>query len=84
MSIATMRPAPAATAPSSAESPTPPSPTMPTDWPGETLQVFTIIPTPVITAQPNSAAWVREIASVIFTIERREITAYSEKAETPL
>ncbi len=50
---------------------------------GLTLQVFITVPTPVITAQPNSAAWISERSASIFTMERRETTAYSEKAQTP-
>ncbi len=39
-----------------AERPTPPQPITTTDAPGSTLAVFQTAPTPVVTAQPISAA----------------------------
>jgi len=83
MSSAKIRAAPLAAAPRTAARPTPPNPTTATVWPGRTWQVFITVPTPVITAQPNSAASVRGMSRRIFTIDRREITEYSEKAQTP-
>ena len=51
-----MKPAPASAAPMIADSPTPPSPTTTTDSPGRTRAVSSTAPTPVVTAQPMSAA----------------------------
>ena len=78
------RAAPQATAPSRALRPTPPSPTTATVSPARTFAVFTAAPTPVSTAQPNSAAISCGISASIFTSEWREITACSAKAETPI
>ena len=54
--MATIGYAPAATAPSRAARPTPPSPNTATLSPGRTPAVLKTAPTPVSTAQPNSAA----------------------------
>src|SRR5258708_4960946 len=48
--------APTRFAPISILSPTPPRPTIATELPAGTFAVFTTAPTPVRTAQPNSAA----------------------------
>ena len=75
--MATMRPAPASTAPIRPLRPTPPRPTMATELPGSILPVFTTAPTPVTTAQPNSAATSSGRLLSMTTIEPRSTTAYS-------
>ena len=55
-SIATIRDAPASTAPITHESPTPPRPMTATLAPGGTSAVLRTAPTPVVTQQPISAA----------------------------
>ena len=55
-SIATIRAAPASTAPMTHDSPTPPSPMTATLAPAGTWAVFRTAPTPVVTQQPMSAA----------------------------
>ena len=64
VSTATICRAPASFAPRTALNPTPPRPTTATDWPGSTLAVLTTAPTPVSTAQPNSAASSRGKAGI--------------------
>lgn len=82
--MATTRLAPAATAPRRAARPTLPRPMMATVPPARTRAVFTTAPTPVSTAQPNSAASISGTSGVIFTRERREITADSANTEPPV
>src|SRR5262245_12981875 len=82
-SIATTRDAPAATAPMSDASPTPPRPMTATLAPAGTFAVLTTAPTPVSTAQPNSAAWSSGSSGSILTIDRRDTVAYSANADTP-
>ena len=82
-STAITRDAPAAIAPSTAASPTPPSPTTATDCPARTPAVFTTAPTPVSTAQPNSAASCNGRSRSTLTSDRRETTAWVAKAEQP-
>jgi len=82
-STATTRAAPAAAAPITEDRPTPPSPTTATLWPGLTLAVLATAPTPVITAQPNSAASSSGTDLSMRCTPRRESTACSAKAETP-
>jgi hypothetical protein len=48
-----------------------------------TLAVFSTAPTPVKTAQPNSAASSNGNSGSIFTSDRRDTTAYSANAEQP-
>src|SRR3954465_16015669 len=73
----------AATAPSSAARPTPPSPITATLEPAWTRAVLMTAPTPVITAQPNRAASSSGSSRSIFTSERRDTTEYSANAEQP-
>jgi len=47
------------------------------------LAVLTTEPTPVITAQPKSAACSKKNSGSILTSASCEITAYSAKAATP-
>ena len=54
--MATIRDAPATTAPIKHDSPTPPRPITATDDPTGTLAVLRTAPTPVVTQQPISAA----------------------------
>ena len=56
LAMATIRRAPAATAPSREARPTPPSPITATEEPAGTWAVLNTAPTPVSTAQPNRAA----------------------------
>ena len=78
-----MRLAPAHTAPSTAASPTPPSPITAAVCPIASFAVLTTAPTPVSTAQPNSAASASGSSGSIFTSERRDTVAYSANAEQP-
>jgi hypothetical protein len=82
-SIATISAAPAARAPSSAARPTPPSPKTATLSPICTCAAFTAAPTPVRTAQPNSAAISYGMSLSILTADRAETTTCSANAETP-
>ena len=82
-STATIWRAPASLAPSTTLRPTPPRPTTATDWPGSTLAVLTTAPTPVSTAQPNSAASSSGRSGSILTQDSRAATAWVAKAETP-
>ena len=50
---------------------------MATELPGSILPVFTTAPTPVTTAQPNSAATSSGRLRSITTTEPRSTTAYS-------
>ena len=83
MSSATTWLAPATCAPNSALSPTPPRPTTATRAPGNTCAVLSAAPTPVSTAQPNSAASSNGRLRSIFTTEPRFTTQYSANADTP-
>jgi hypothetical protein len=78
-----IRPAPATIAPSRHDRPTPPSPTTATVSPAFTSAVFTAAPTPVTTAQPNSAASCIGTSAGIFCTELRGTTAYSAKHDSP-
>ena len=51
--------------------------------PAGTCAVLTTAPTPVSTAQPNSAASSNGSSGSILTSERRDTTAYSANAEQP-
>ena len=82
-SAATMMEAPAARAPNRAASPTPPRPTIATDWPAFRPDVLTTAPTPVSTAQPKSAACSKTMSLSMRTSEVRETTACPANAETP-
>jgi hypothetical protein len=82
-SMATTSRAPAATAPRSEQSPTPPNPITATEAPAWTRAVFTTAPTPVSTAQPNRAASSSGSSGSTFTSDRRETVAYSAKPDTP-
>ena len=82
-SMATSVPAPASRAPNSAARPTPPRPNTATLWPVCTSAELTTAPTPVSTAQPNSAATSKGRASGIFTAEWVLTTMCSAKADTP-
>ena len=75
--------APASFAPRTALKPTPPRPTTATDCPGSSFAVLTTAPTPVSTAQPNSAASSSGRSGSIFTHDSRATTAWVAKAETP-
>ena len=75
--MATMRPAPASTAPIRPLRPTPPRPTMATVLPGWIFAVLITAPTPVTTAQPNSAATSSGRVGSMTTTEPRSTTAYS-------
>ena len=66
-----------------AASPTPPRPTTAAVDPMVSFAVLTTAPTPVSTAQPNSAASTKGMSRGTGTSERRETTARSAKAETP-
>ena len=70
--------APASRSPSTTLSPTPPRPKMAVDVPGCTLAVFTTAPTPVMTAQPNSAAISSEYDLSIFISDSGAATVNSE------
>src|SRR5947208_244173 len=83
LSDATMVVAPAATAPSRAARPTPPSPKIATLSPIRTFAACEAAPTPVITAQPNSAAISNGRSGSTRTAERADTTAYSANAEMP-
>src|SRR6266542_4277489 len=67
--------APARTAPRSADNPTPPRPKTTALRPGRSWAVFTTAPTPVSTAQPNSAAISGGSDGSIFTADRADTTA---------
>ena len=81
--MATTCAAPDAKAPRTEDRPTPPSPITAAVWPGCRRAVFTTAPTPVSTAQPNSAASSSGRSGGSLTRERRDTTAYSAKAEQP-
>ncbi len=81
--MATIWRAPAACAPSSADNPTPPRPTIATVAPRGMRALLMAAPTPVSTAQPNRAAMSRGSSGSIFTRVPRETTAYSAKQDTP-
>src|ERR671937_2406851 len=76
-STATIVPAPAATAPSTADSPTPPQPNTATRSPGRTPAVRHTAPTPVVTAQPTIPAIANGTSSAIGTQQRSGTTAAS-------
>ena len=65
--MAMMRSAPAMRAPWITFRPTPPQPNTATDEPGSTFAVLNTAPTPVVTAQPTSAARSSGIFGSIFT-----------------
>ena len=67
----------------SAASPTPPSPTTATLRSGGRSAVLTTAPTPVITAQPNTAADSKLSERSTRTSDSRRTVAYSANAETP-
>ena len=70
--------------PSSAARPTPPRPNTATRLAHPHLRASsTTAPTPVSTAQPNSAAISNGSAGSTFTAERAETTTWSANAETP-
>ena len=56
---------------------------MATDAPSRTCAVLTTAPTPVSTAQPNSAASSSGTLESIFTSECRDSVAYSANTEQP-
>ena len=68
---------------SSAASPTPPRPTTAAEAPCGIAAVLTTAPTPVITAQPNSAASAKGRSDGTRTSEFAASTAYCAKPETP-
>ena len=84
VSTATMRSAPATTAPISAFIPTPPKPTTAITPPGFTSAVLSTAPTPVSTAQPNSEATSSGTSRSIFTAEDRAATTYWANRLSPL
>jgi hypothetical protein len=73
--------APAATAPITAESPVPPVPITATRSPGRTPAVRQTAPTPLVTAQPSSAATSNGTSEGIWTHDRAGTTARSAKVE---
>jgi hypothetical protein len=75
--------APAVRAPSSAARPTPPSPNTATLSPILTRAELTAAPTPVSTAQPNSAAISNGSELSTFTADLADTTTWSANAETP-
>ena len=79
VSTAMMRPAPASLAPMMMLSPTPPAPKTATVLPGRTWAVFSAAPTPVVTAQPISAATVRGTSFSRGTQHTAGTTVYSAK-----
>ena len=83
VSMATMRPAPAMRAPWITFRPTPPQPNTATEAPGFTLAVLNTAPTPVVTAQPTSAARSSGTAGSIFTRLSTCSTAYSAITPQP-
>ena len=76
-----IRPAPAIFAALIVASPTPPQPTTATVSPGVTLQALKIVPAPVVTAQPMTAARSSGISGSIFTQACSWISICSAKAE---
>src|SRR3546814_17357069 len=76
-SIAISTDGPASFAPSRPDRPTPPSPITATFCPGRTPAVFSAAPTPVITAQPNTAAISSGTSLSTRTTEPRSTPAYS-------
>src|SRR5258706_287958 len=78
-----MRWAPAIARPWIAFSPTPPQPNTATVEPGSTLAVLNTAPTPVVTAQPTSAARSSGIFGSIFTTLSTESVAYSAITPQP-
>jgi hypothetical protein len=72
-------PAPASRAPCTTDRPTPPSPTTSTDWPSRTAAVLSTAPTPVMTAQPTSAACSSGTASGTGSTARSDTTVCSAK-----
>ena len=62
-SIATIRDAPATTAPITHDSPTPPRPMTATEAPAGTAAVLSTAPTPVVTQHPMSAATAGSVPS---------------------
>ena len=81
MSTAITGSAPTATAAISAERPTPPHPITATRSPGRTPAVRQTAPTPVVTAQPTSAATSNGTSSGMRTHERSGTTHASAKVE---
>lgn len=79
-----MRPAPAVTAPSTAERPTPPRPNIATVWPGRIPAEYSAVPAPHITAQPNRLASTKDRSAGIFTTDFSDTSAYSAKADKPM
>jgi hypothetical protein len=77
VSTATIGSAPASAAPITADSPTPPQPTMQVGAPGGTWAVFTTAPIPVATAQPINAATSGGTAAEIGTQAAAGTTAAS-------
>ena len=84
VSTAMMRSAPATTAPSNAFMPTPPRPTTAITPPGCTPAVFNTAPTPVSTAQPNSAACSSGTSLSMRTADDRAATMYCANRLSPL
>jgi hypothetical protein len=82
-STATIVAAPASRAPSSAARPTPPGPNTATWWPISMSALLTAAPTPVSTAQPNSAAISNGRSFGTFTADRALTTMWSANALTP-
>ena len=82
-SIATIREAPASTAPMTHDSPTPPSPTTATLAPRGTSAVFWTAPTPVVTQQPIRAATAGSMPSGIGMAASRGTTVASAMVAIP-
>ena len=78
-----MRSAPAIAAPWMAFRPTPPQPNTATVAPGSTRAVLKTAPTPVVTAQPTSAARSRGIFASILTTLSVDSVAYSAITPQP-
>src|SRR3972149_1702334 len=83
VSSARMRSAPAIAAPWTAFRPTPPQPNTATVAPGSTLAVLNTAPTPVVTAQPTSAARSSGTFGSIFTTLSTDSVAYSAITPQP-
>jgi hypothetical protein len=74
-----MRPAPASFAPIMTLRPAPPAPKTATLLPGRTRAVLSAAPTPVVTAQPMSAATVRGMSLPSTTQHASGTTVWSAK-----
>ena len=83
VSMAMMRSAPAIAAPCTTLRPTPPQPNTATLEPGSTRAVLNTAPTPVVTAQPTSAARSRGIFGSILTRLSTDRVAYSAITPQP-